>query len=82
MKFMAQFRLKPGAKNQAVEVFEQRGPNRNPGVRFLGAWVGNHADVAFVLVDAEDEACAAKAAEAWAAFGEAQICQVIEIQQY
>jgi hypothetical protein len=54
----------------------------HPGVRFLGAWVGNHSDVAFVLLDAEDEAHVAKAAEAWAIFGEAQIHQVIDVQQY
>jgi hypothetical protein len=82
MKFMAQFRLKPGAKNKAVEAFEQRGPNRNPGVTFLGAWVGNHSDVAFVLVEGEDEAHVAKAAEAWVPFGEAQIHSVIDVQQY
>jgi hypothetical protein len=82
MKFMAEFRLKPGVKNQAVEVFEQRGPNRIPGVRFLGAWVGNQSDVAFVLVDGDDEAVVARAVESWRAFGEAQIHSVIDIQQY
>ena len=82
MKFMVEFRLKPGAKNKAVETFEQRGPNRNPGVTFLGAWFGNHSDVAFVLVDGEDEAHVAKVAESWAAFGNAQIHSVNDIQQY
>jgi len=82
MKFMVEFQLQPGAKNQAVEVFEQRGPNRNPGVKFLGAWLGNQSHVAFVLVEGEDEAHVTKAAESWSAFGEARIHSVIDIQEY
>jgi hypothetical protein len=82
MRFIVEFRIKPGMKNQAVEAFEQRGPNRNPGVTFEGAWVGNHSDVAFVLVDSEDAAHVAKVAEAWNGFGEAQIHSVIDIQQF
>ena len=46
MKYMVEFRLKPGSKSKAVEYFESRGPNRNPGVTFRGAWV-----VAEILMD-------------------------------
>ncbi len=63
MKFMVEFELQPGTRNQAVEAFERRGPNRNPGVKFEGAWVGSRSDVAFVLVDGVDEGHVAKAAE-------------------
>ena len=82
MKFMVEFRLKPGAKNKAVEAFEQRGPNRIQGVTFEGAWIGNHSDVAFVLVDSEDEAHVTKVADLWSEFGQPQIHQVIDVQQY
>lgn len=82
MKYITEFRLKPGMKDKAVEAFEQRGPNRFPGVTFEGAWVGHHADIAFVLVSSNDEAQVAKVAEAWSAFGEAQIYPVLDIQQY
>jgi len=34
MKFMIEFRLKPGSKNKAAEAFEKRGPNRSSGVTF------------------------------------------------
>ena len=79
---MVEFRLKPGTKNKAVEAFERRGPSRNPGVTFEGAWVGSHSDVAFVLVNSEDEGLVAKVAESWAAFGEAKIHAVIDVQQF
>ena len=82
MQFMVEIRLMAGSKNKAVEAFEQRGPNRNPGVRFAAAWVGSRADVAFVLVDADDESRVAKAAESWTHFGEAKIHAVVDVQQY
>jgi hypothetical protein len=82
MKFLVQFKLKPGAKNKAVEAFEQRGPSRNPGVTFAGAWIGRAEDVAFVLVDAQDEALVQQVAASWAHFGEPQIHAVIDVQHY
>jgi hypothetical protein len=82
MKFMVEVQLKPGSRNEAVEAFEQRGPSRNSGVTFRGAWVGNRSDVAFVLVESDDEAHVAKAAELWSEFGQPRILQVIDIQQY
>jgi hypothetical protein len=82
MLFMVEFRLKPGAKNKAVEAFEQRGPNRIPGVAFEKVWIGNHSDVAYVLIQSADEALVAKAAELWSEFGQTQIHSVVDIQQY
>ena len=82
MKFIVELRLQPGMRNKAVEAFEQRGPNRNPGATFKGAWVGKQSDVAFVLVESEDEAHVAKAAQSWAAFGQTQIHSVTDIEQY
>ena len=82
MKFMVEVQLQPGTRNKAVEVFEQRGPNRHPGVTFVGAWIGSHSDVAFVLVDAEDESRVAKAAASWPDFGTAKIHAVVDVQQY
>ena len=82
MKFIVEFRLKPGMKNKAVEAFEQRGPGRNPGVSFGGAWIGKQSEIAFVLIEAEDEARVVKAAESWASFGEPHIYPVVDVQQY
>jgi hypothetical protein len=82
MKFIVQFQLKPGGRNAAVAGFEQQGPNRNPGVRFLGAWIGKQSDLAFVLVESDSEALVAKAGEAWSAFGDAQIHAVTDILQF
>lgn len=82
MRFMVEFQLQPGARNKAVEAFEQRGPNRNPGVAFVGAWIARREDVAFVLVDAQDEALVANAAKSWSQVGEAKIHPVVDVQQY
>jgi hypothetical protein len=79
---MVEFRIKPGNKNQAVVAFEQRGPSRDPGMTFLGAWIGKQSDVAFVLVESENEAHVFKIAESWSAFGEAKVYAVTDIQQY
>lgn len=82
MKFMVEFQLEPGAKDQAFATFEQRGPNRHPGVTFLGAWIAKRNDIAYVLVDAQDEAFVAKVAESWANVGSAKIHPVVDVQQY
>jgi len=82
MKFIVQLQLQPGSKTKAVEAFELRGPNRNPGVSFLGAWIGTKSDAAFVLVESSDESLVVKAAEAWREHGECMLHQVIDIQQY
>lgn len=82
MLFMVEFQLKPGTKNAAINAFELRGPNRNPGVTFRGAWVGAKADVGFVLVESDDESLIKKAGEPWPELGGYQIHQVIDVQQY
>ncbi len=82
MKFIVEFRLQPGTKSKAVEHFEQRGPNRNAGVRFDAAWIGTKQDVAFVLVESADEALVAKAGQIWGEYGQFQIHPVIDVQQF
>ena len=82
MKCMVEFHLKPGAKEPAIQVFEQRGPNRNPGVTFRGAWIGTHSDIVFVLIESAHEAEVAQAAEAWRPHGEFTIHPVLDIEQY
>ena len=82
MQFMVEFRLKPGSKAKAVELFERRGPSRNPGVTFRGAWIGAESDQAFVLVEAADEAHVAQAAEAWREHGDFQWTRVIDTEQF
>ena len=82
MKFIVQCRLNPGMKNQAVEYFEQRGPNRNPGVTFLGAWVGKDTDAAFVLLEAASGDQVRAGGQAWSEFGAFELFPVLDIQQY
>jgi hypothetical protein len=81
MKFMIQFRLKPGSKNKAMEVFERRGPSRNPGVTLRDAWIGAKSDVVFVLVESDELASVEKAGQSWAEFGSFEIFPVLDIQQ-
>ena len=82
MKFMIEFRLKPGSMSKAVDAFEKRGPNRNPGVTFRQAWVAASADVVFVLAEGTDEAHVAAAAQAWSEHGQSQIYRVIDAEQF
>jgi hypothetical protein len=82
MKFIVECQIKPGKKNQAVALFEQRGPNRNPGVLFRGAWIGAESDVAFVLVESSDEATVRGAINTWSEIGDCQTTQVIDIEQF
>ena len=82
MKFMIEFRLKPGSKNKAVEAFEKRGPNRSPGVTFRQAWVATSDDVVFVLAEGTDEAHVTAAAQAWSEHGQSQIFRVIDVEQF
>jgi hypothetical protein len=82
MKYMVQFRLNPGSKNAVVEYFELRGPNRNPGVKFLGAWIGKGEDVVFVLVEGDDQQHLAAAGASWAQFGEFDVFPVTDVEQY
>lgn len=82
MKYMVEFRLKPGAKEAALQTFEQRGPNRNPGVTFRGAWVGTHSNVVFALLESESDASVTQSAEAWRQHGEFTIHPVLDIEQY
>jgi hypothetical protein len=82
MKAMVQFHLKSGSKEQALALFEERGPNRIPGVSLQGAWIGVHCDVVFVLVECPSEAAVAQAAESWKGHGEFTIYPVLDIEQY
>jgi len=82
MKFIVEFRVQPGNKNKAFEAFEQRGPSRNPGVTFRGAWIGKREDVVFVLAESRDEAEVAQAAKAWSESGDFRLTEVIDIEQY
>jgi len=82
MKFMVEFGVKPGNKNKAVETFEQRGPNRIPGVTFRAAWIGKHSDVVFVLVESADESLVSEAARSWSESGDFRITEVIDVEQF
>jgi Protein of unknown function (DUF3303) len=82
MKFIVEYHLKPGSKNKVVELFEQRGPNRNPGVKFQGAWIGQTADIAFVLTESEDLALVESVAKTWSEHGSYEIHPVIDVEQF
>jgi hypothetical protein len=82
MKYIVEFRVQPGNKNKAFEAFEQRGPSRNPGVAFRGAWIGKHEDVIFVLAESSDEALVREAAKTWSESGDFRLTEVIDVEQY
>jgi gamma-glutamyl-gamma-aminobutyrate hydrolase PuuD len=82
MKFMVEFRVNAGSKNKVVEAFEQRGPNRNPGVTFHGAWIGKNSDVVFALVESADESLVTSAAKSWTEFDDYRITPVIDVEQF
>ena len=82
MKFMVELTLKPGSKNTALEAFEQRGPNRLPGVTFRGAWIGARSDVVFALVESGEESLVASAAQSWNQHGECKITPVVDVEQF
>jgi Domain of unknown function (DUF3303) len=82
MKFMIEFPVKPGNKNRVAEAFEQRGPNRSPGVTFRGAWIGKNSDVVFALVESADESLVTSAAKTWTETGNFRITPVIDLEQF
>jgi hypothetical protein len=65
-----------------LERFEQEGPNRNPGVKFRGAWIGSHSDRIFVLAEAAEQSLVEDVARSWSEFGRHQIHPVTDIEQY
>ena len=82
MQFMVEAQLKPGTTRQAVEAFEQRGPNRSPGVSFRGAWVDGRREVVYVLIESADENLVREASRTWAAMEDCKISSVVPIDQY
>jgi hypothetical protein len=81
MKYMIEFRLKAGHKEQVLKTFEKVGPNRNPGVDFRGAWIGARNDVIFVLAESDDESRIADVAKSWQVHGEATVHAVVDVEQ-
>jgi hypothetical protein len=81
---MVEFRLFPNSKFKALDVFELRGPNRNPGVTFRGAWVGvgEETDTVFALVESADRAAVDQSAISWQKFGSYSITPVVDVEQF
>ena len=82
MKFMVEFRLKPGGKHKVVEGFELLGPNRHEGVRFQSAWIGTRSDVIFVLVESASEELVTRASQTWKEHGVTLVHPVVDSEQY
>lgn len=80
--YIVEFRLEPGSKNKIVAEFEERGPNRNPRVQLLNAWVGKKEDVLFAVVNTDDEGAVADACCNLSETGNYVIHPVINIEQY
>jgi hypothetical protein len=79
---MVEFSVKSGNKDKAIQAFEQRGPNRSPGVTFRSAWIGKNSDVVFALVESTDESLVSAAAKTWTESGEFRITPVIDLEQF
>ncbi len=82
MKFLVEFGIEPGTKNRVLEAFEERGPSRNPGVTFRGAWIGKQANVVYVLAEAAEEAPITQAAKWWSPSSDFKITEVVDIEQF
>ena len=82
MKYMVEFRLRPGSKPKVVEGFELLGPNRHEGVTFRAGWIGTRSDLIFVLVEAQSEELVKQASQTWKDHGETLIHPVIDAEQY
>lgn len=82
MKFMVELVLKPGSTYRAMDAFELRGPNRNPGVAFRGAWVGIRSELVFALVESDDEELVRNASRTWADVRDCQIHPIVEIEHF
>ena len=82
MKFLVQLRFKPDSRDAAVALFEQNGPNRNPGVSFRHGWIDTRSHIAFVVVESHDEAQLEQARQVWAQFGETTVHPVVDLEQY
>jgi len=82
MKFLVELHLTPGSQAKALDIFELRGPNRNPGVTIQQAWVDTRAHIVFVLAHSDDELLVENAASTWSEFGECRIHPVIDIEQF
>jgi hypothetical protein len=79
---MVEFHLKPGSKREVMDLFELRGPNRNPGVKYRGAWLGTRSDIIFVVGEADSDALVERVAQSWSAHGTFTIHPVIDFEEY
>jgi Domain of unknown function (DUF3303) len=82
MKYLVQLRLKPGCQDKAMELFEQQGPNRTPGVSFRQAWINTRSHVVFAVVESDDASHVDKAAQSWARLADLEIHPVIDMEQF
>lgn len=82
MTYLVEFQIKPNSKNQILDKFDLRGPNRVPGVKFQNAWIATKQDVIYVVGEAEDLPSLQTACDAWNEFGSYTITEVVDIERY
>lgn len=80
--FLVEFRLQPGAKKKALDLFELQGPNRSPGVLFRNGWIATKEDALFVLCESDDESLVTNACCGWGEFGESRVHCVLPVDKY
>jgi hypothetical protein len=81
MKYMVEFPFPADQREPILRRFEERGPNRNPGVKFRDAWIGERDHVIYVLVESDDIAAVESACCSWADMGPAKITPVVGVEQ-
>jgi hypothetical protein len=81
MKYMVEFQFPAERRDAILQRFEERGPNRNPGVKFRDAWIGERDHVIFVLVESADIAEVQSACCTWTDIGPAKITPVVAVEQ-
>jgi hypothetical protein len=82
MTYLVQFQIKPNTKNQILDKFEMRGPNRVPGVSFKQAWVSTKQDLIYVIGQADHEADLQKACSFIDEFGTYSYTEVVDLENY
>ena len=78
MKFITQWKLRPGKLPEAVDRFLTTGDPKPEGLRSLGRWFSVDMERGFHLLEADSAGVVARYAARWADLLELETCAVIE----
>jgi hypothetical protein len=78
MKFITQWKVRPGKLSEAVDRFITSGDPKPEGVRSIGRWFRTDMQGGYHLIEAENAAAIAQYAARWADLLDLETCAVIE----